>query len=118
MGHTLQVHSERLLPFVTLPACRGSAGTAVELQDIDPWGWLARDDLYLGIRLAQAVQKAGGRVLQIHVEERMHVGCGDAESTASVKPALEKLQQPDDVVALQQDLIAEAEVVRSANGHE
>src|SRR5450755_4241444 len=41
MVHTLQVHSERLLPFVTLPACRGSAGTAVELQDIDPGGWLA-----------------------------------------------------------------------------
>ena len=38
---------------------------------------LPRNDLDLGKGLAQVVQAVGGRVLQIHVEERMHVGGGD-----------------------------------------
>lgn len=61
---------------------------------------LPLDELDLGIGLTQVVKEAGGRVLQVHVEERMHVGCGDRESTAAVKPPLEKLQQLDDIVAL------------------
>src|ERR1039458_6578665 len=48
----------------------------------------------------------------------MDVGCGDRESTAPVKPPLEKLKQTDEIAALYKHLIAETEVIRSANGQE
>src|SRR5438445_2337394 len=79
---------------------------------------LPRNDLDLGKCLTQVVQAVGGHVLQIHVEKRMHAGRGDRESTAPVKPALEKLNQPDEIEALYGHLIAETEVIRSANGQE
>src|ERR1017187_6506418 len=46
----------------------------------------------------------------------MDVGCCDRESTAPVKPPLEKLKQTDEIAALYKHLIAETEVIRSANG--
>jgi hypothetical protein len=75
--------------------------------------------LNFGIELRWLVKRGGGCVLQIDVKERVHILGSDGEPAAPVQAAESKYaQQPDDVMALEQHLVAETKVIRPANGYE
>ena len=73
------------------------------------------EELDLRAGFLEVRQRAGGSGLQVYIEECVHIGGGDGESSAGVKATAEKSYELDDKAALQKDLIAEAEVIGAAN---
>ena len=66
----------------------------------------------LRILAAKIRQQARGAAFQIHVEKCVHATGGNRQTAARIDPAGKRKHRSNNELALQQNLIAEAEVIR------